>query len=122
MQKVKLKHIIGATIFALLLGACSSVTQNSDIYLFQEELKRRIVIIEDLKKKGRGSSGEDMKAINELLFEFRDMTKMVSYINDNIIFLKKEGDIINLNKKISENNGVFISYNGITGRLEWDYI
>ena len=26
------------------------------------------------------------------------------YINDNIIFLKKEGDIINLNKKISENN------------------
>jgi hypothetical protein len=26
------------------------------------------------------------------------------YINDNIIFLKKEIDIINLNKKISENN------------------
>ena len=26
------------------------------------------------------------------------------YINDNIIFLKKEGDIINLNKKSSENN------------------
>ena len=53
--------------------------------------------IEDLKKKGRGSSGEDMKAINELLFEFRDMTKMVSYINDNIGFLKEifntmEGD------------------------------
>ena len=26
------------------------------------------------------------------------------YTDDNIIFLKKEGDIINLNKKISENN------------------
>ena len=32
------------------------------------------------------------------------MNKKKKYINDNIIFLKKEGDIINLNKKISENN------------------
>ena len=32
------------------------------------------------------------------------MNKKKKYINGNIIFLKKEGDIINLNKKISENN------------------
>ena len=40
----------------------------------------------------------------------------------NLDLNENEGMIEEFKKKISENNGVFISYNGITGRLEWDYI
>ena len=44
--------------------------------------------------------------LNEFLKKklYNEQEKKYIYINDNIIFLKKEGDIINLNKKISENN------------------
>ena len=42
--------------------------------------------------------------LNEFLKNKLYNKKKKKYINDNIIFLKKEGDIINLNKKISENN------------------
>ena len=58
MQKFKLKHFIGATRFALLLGACSSVTQNSDIYLDRPEdtnlefwITQRVTF-EDFEEKG----------------------------------------------------------------------
>ena len=42
--------------------------------------------------------------LNEFLKKKLYNEQEKEYINDNIIFLKKEGDIINLNKKISENN------------------
>ena len=42
--------------------------------------------------------------LNEFLKKKLYNEQEKKYINDNIIFLKKEGDIINLNKKISENN------------------
>ena len=42
--------------------------------------------------------------LNEFLKKKLYNEQRKKYINDNIIFLKKEGDIINLNKKISENN------------------
>ena len=41
--------------------------------------------------------------LNEFLKKKLYNEQEKKYINDNIIFLKKEGDIINLNKKISEN-------------------
>jgi hypothetical protein len=59
-----------------------------EIFVDQEEL------MEDVKNK-----------FFELFFEKKNYGENEKkYINDNIIFLKKEGDIINLNKKISENN------------------
>ena len=42
--------------------------------------------------------------LNEFLKKKLYNEQEKKYINDNIIFLKKEGDIINLDKKISENN------------------
>lgn len=54
----KFKYIIGATIFVLLLGACSSNTKDSDIYLDRPEDTNlefwitQKVSIEDLGNKG----------------------------------------------------------------------
>ena len=42
--------------------------------------------------------------LNEFLKKKLYNEQEKKYIKDNIIILKKEGDIINLNKKISENN------------------
>ena len=42
--------------------------------------------------------------LNEFLKKKLYNEQEKKYIDDNIIFLKKEGNIINLNKKISENN------------------
>ena len=58
MNHEKIKYIIGATIFALLLGACSSNKKDSDIYLDRPEDTNlefwitQKVSFEDLDNKG----------------------------------------------------------------------